>query len=145
MGFDLVAFKTSYTADKNGAVKAFWDTYDKEGWSLFKCTYDYPEDTENDDGAKDIVTSFMTNCGPVKNDIFGVMHVLANNETEGLFLFKGPDPEPLFGCNEDTSWFTWSQIGPDPSDAVKSMVEQVWNDVTEYNGKSIKHTQSLTS
>ena len=145
MGFDLGAFQKAYKADANSAViTEFWKTYDKNGWSLWRCTYDYPEDTENLDAAKEIVTSFITNCAALegKCKCFGVMHTLSNHEIEGLWLLEGPDPEPLFGVNEDTSWFTWSQIGPDASDAVKTMVGQVWNAGKEYNGKEIKDTQS---
>jgi hypothetical protein len=145
MGFDLAAFKKSYTADADAAVTEFWTNYDKEGWSIWRCTYDYPDDNEEMTATKEIVTSFMKNCDPVANKCFGVMHVLANLEIEGLFLFEGPDPEALFGVNEDTSWFSWAQLGPDPSDAVKGMVGQVWGAKTEYNGKEIKETQILAA
>ena len=150
MGFDLTEFKKAYEADADAGVASFWTNYDKENWSLWRCTYDYPEDTENLDAAKEVVTSFIHNCAPIegKCKVFGVMHTLANFEVEGLFLFEGPDPEPLFGCNEDTSWFSWNQIGPDASEAVKAMVGQLWNKVSQYNGKDIQDTQcyySLTS
>ena len=145
MGFELAAFKTSYEGDAEAGIVEFWKNYDKENWSLWRCTYDYPDDTENLDAAIEIVTSFMKNCSPVsgKCQIFGVMHTTTSFEIEGLFLIEGADPEPLFGVNEDTSWFSWSQIGPDASDAVKAMVSQVWGKATEYNGKEIKNTQTF--
>ena len=146
MGFDIAAFKKAYEADPNSAVTEFWTNYDKENWTLWRCTYDYPDDTENLDAAIEVVTSFTKNCSPIagKCQIFGVMHTMTSFEIEGLFLFEGPDPEPLFGVNEDTSWFSWNQIGPDASDAVKHMAQQVWGGtITQYNGKDIKNTQSF--
>jgi hypothetical protein len=143
MGFDLAGFKEHYAKDAESAVTDFWANYDKEATTLWRCTYDYPEDTENLDAAKEIVTSFMKNTEPLKGKCFAVMLTLKNFEIEGLFLMEGPDPEPLFGINEDTSWFTWAQLGPDASDAIKKMVGDVWVAKGEYNGKPVEDTQTV--
>ena len=149
MGFDIAAFAKAYEANPSKALEdEFWTNYDGDNWSLWRCTYDYPEDTETLDDAKAIVTSFMNNTSALEGTCkcFGVMHTLANYEIEGLWFFEGPDPEPLFGCNEDTSWFSWNQIGPDASDAVKSMVKDIWAaNNSQYNGKDIQDTQTKSS
>ena len=62
-------------------------------------------------------------------------------EIEGLWFFNGPDPQQLFGANEDTSWYTWTQVGPDANELVKKAVVGVLAPANgKINGKAIKDT-----
>jgi len=141
-GFDLASWKSTFTNEDSGILdKSFWPIYNKEEWSIWRCTYDYADDNEELGATKEIVTSFMKNTESVKNSCFGVMHVCGKLEVEGLWLFKGADPEELFGANEDTSWFTWNQLGPDANDQVKAAVGKIWLATKDLNGKEIKDTQ----
>ena len=73
---------------------------------------------------------------------FGVVHVLESLEIEGFWLFNGPDPEKLFGANPETSWYTWSLLGPDATDLVKQGVEKLLKPTDgKVNGKTIKETK----
>mmetsp|Transcript_27904 Transcript_27904/g.42251 ORF Transcript_27904/g.42251 Transcript_27904/m.42251 type:complete len:372 (-) Transcript_27904:66-1181(-) len=141
-GVDLAAFKSSYQPSEATMTK-FWDeVYDPTQFSIWKCVYDYPDDNENLDATKEIVTEFMKKSQPLSQDCFGVMHVTEKLEIEGLWLFRGDDPEAMFGCNEDTSWFTWSRVGPDPSDSVKAAVAESW--AKKAGDGAIRETQVFT-
>jgi len=141
--FDLAAFKSSYQPNDSATMTKFWETYDKENWSIWKCVYDYADDNEDLTATKEIVTEFMKKSAGMKSECFGVMHVCGKLEIEGLWLFKGEDPENMFGKNEDTSWFSWSQLGPDlSSDPIKKAIADIWapaNSTT--GGKAIQDTQ----
>ena len=144
--FDLAAFKQAFEADKSGAINDdFWKAFEsQDAWSLWRCTYDYADDTESLDAAKEIVSSFMNNTKPVTEKCFGVMHVLEPGlKVEGLWLFQGPDPELLFGTNEDTSWFTWNQLGPSMTDGAKKEVIELFTATSEYKGKTVSHTHAM--
>mmetsp|Transcript_9555 Transcript_9555/g.13988 ORF Transcript_9555/g.13988 Transcript_9555/m.13988 type:complete len:144 (-) Transcript_9555:82-513(-) len=140
MTFDLEAFKASYEPS-DAALAKFWETYDKENWSIWRCVYDYADDNEDLAATKEIVTEFMKKSAGMESESFGVMHVCGNLEIEGLWLFKGEDPENMFGKNEDTSWFSWNQLGPDASDPVKAAIADIWAATSTVGGKAIQDTQ----
>lgn len=146
--FDLAAWKTTYVEKgKTSSAETmdnFWSTYDSKNWCIYKAVYDYPEDNEDLESTKEIVASFMAKTKSMSDSCFGVMHTYSTLEIEGLWLIQGEDPEPMFGANEDTSWFTWSQLGPDPSDEVKIAVAQFWTPNESTNNKEIADTQIFT-
>merc|ERR1711862_260284 len=92
--FDLKVWKSTYEPT-NAAMSKFWKNYDREGWSIWTCTYDYAEDNEDLESTKNIVTEFMVKTKPIESECFGVMHVCGKLEIEGIWLFKGSDPENL--------------------------------------------------
>ena len=58
----------------------------------------------------------------MEHDCFGIVHILEGHEIHGLWFFNGPDPAPLFGANDETSWYTWNQLGPDLNTYIKEIV-----------------------
>lgn len=139
MGFDLAAFKTAYAQDKAKATTDFLESYDPSEWSLWSMKYDYAEDNEDLGETVSFVKEFMTKSESVKDKAFGVMHVFGELEIEGIWLFQAEDAEMLFGSNEDTSWFTWSSVGP--AQKVKELLTEVWVADKQYKAKEIKDTQ----
>merc|ERR1712232_1082447 len=63
--FDLKVWKSTYEPT-NAAMSKFWKTYDREGWSIWTCTYDYAEDNEDLESTKNIVTEFMAKTKPIE-------------------------------------------------------------------------------
>ena len=60
-----------------------------------------------------------------------------------MWVFNGEDPEKLFGANEDTSWYTWSQLGPEANDLVKEAVAGYLAPTEgKLHGKEIRNTQA---
>jgi Elongation factor 1 gamma, conserved domain len=136
---DLVAFKVAYAADKVKAVADFCASYDPTGWSLWTMVYDYAADNESLEATQTFVKEFMVKSASIQDRSFGVMHIFGKLEVEGIWLFKAEDPEMLFGSNEDTSWFTWSQVGP--ARLVTEIVTAHWTASGTYKDKAIQDTQ----
>jgi Elongation factor 1 gamma, conserved domain len=143
--FDLEAFKKAFEADKAAAfTEDVWKAFGTGEWTLHRCSYDYAEDTENLDAAKDIVISLFSK-NKVADKTFGLVHVLEPGlAVEGIWLIHDKDPEDLiFGTNEDTSWFSWTQLGPSMTDGVKKEILAIMTATSEYNGKSVAYSQSM--
>lgn len=123
---DMTAFESFYTnsARDSAVLETFWsDYYNPKSTSLWTMVYDEADSNETLEETIQIAKEFMKKMpATMKDHCFGIIHTLENLETKGLFFFNGPDPEQLFGANEDTSWFTWNKIGPDVNDYVKAAV-----------------------
>lgn len=144
-GIDMAAWKSAYDASNKDSVlmEKFWSVYDPNSCSLWTMVYDEADSNENLDETIEFSTQFLKQSESLKHHCFGVIHTLETLEIEGLWVFNGPDPEELFGTNEDTSWFTWNQIGPDPNDKVKEAVARFLTPSDgKLNGKTIKNTQA---
>eukprot|EP00984_Skeletonema_dohrnii_P034184 scaffold33483_cov167-Skeletonema_dohrnii-CCMP3373.AAC.1 len=76
------------------------------------------------------------------HDCWCVVHTLENLGIEGVWLFNGPDPAKLFAANEDTSWYTFTQLGPEAIDPVKAAVAKIMMPIEgKLNGKVVKDTK----
>ena len=113
----------------------FWSLYDPAVSSIWTMKYDHAESTESLSEARNIVTTLMTQNKMVttmQHECFGIVHILDGYEIHGLWFFNGPDPEPLFGANEETSWYTWEQLGPDLNKYIKEIVTSKITPPSEY-------------
>eukprot|EP00585_Thalassiosira_rotula_P009850 CAMPEP_0196157326 /NCGR_PEP_ID=MMETSP0910-20130528/43852_1 /TAXON_ID=49265 /ORGANISM="Thalassiosira rotula, Strain GSO102" /LENGTH=184 /DNA_ID=CAMNT_0041421975 /DNA_START=56 /DNA_END=610 /DNA_ORIENTATION=+ len=149
-GIDMAAWRTTYAAATSNKdtplslTEKFWSMYDPGESSIWTMVYDEADSNEDLDETIAITTEFMKQTESIKDHCFGIMHTLENLQTEGLWFFNGPDPERLFGVNEDSSWFTWSQLGPEANDYVKkAVVEFMVPTDGKFKGKLIKDTQVL--
>jgi len=162
---DMAAWKSTYatasttkSSNKNNnnsnnekLMEEFWTAhYDPEATSIWKMVYDEVDSTDDMDEAKGLVATFMDNPGMhdqallMEDHCFGIMHTLSSMEIEGLWFFNGPDPEQLFGANEETSWYTWSQLGPEATDQVKIAVANFFTPTDgTLNGKAIMDTKAF--
>jgi hypothetical protein len=146
-GVDLATWKSTYkgASSKDSALmEKFWSIYDPASMSIWTMVYDEADSNENLDETVEIVKEFMKKTESIKSHCFGVMHTLDGLEIEGVWVFNGPDPEQLFGANDDTSWYSWSQIGPDATDLVKKAAASYMAPLEgKFNGKVIKDTQAF--
>ena len=145
-GINMASWKSAYdSSPKDSALmEKFWSVYDPKSTSIWTMTYDEADSNENLDYTIDIVKEFMKKTEAIKDHCFGVMHILDGLEIEGLWVFNGPDPEELFGANDDTSWYTWNQIGPEATELVKKAVAEYMAPVDgKFRGKDIKDTQAF--
>ena len=148
--FDLAAFKAAFAADKAAALsEETFQGLEKGGaegqWSVWRCTYDYASDNESLDATKEIVNSFMNNTKPIAEKVFGVMLVLEPGlEIEGIWIVNGADPEDsLYANTEDTSWFSWSQLGPSMMDVVRKEIVDLMTASSDYKGKTVSDIQVM--
>lgn len=135
-----------YTLSKNDStsvMEQFWSMYDPSQSSIWTMTYDEADSNENLNDTIAISTEFMKKTQSIKEHCFGIMHTLDNLEVEGLWIFNDADPERLFGVNDDTSWFSWSQLGPEANEYVRQAVEEFLIGKDKLKGRTIKHTELL--
>ena len=145
---EMAAWKAAYSAaeSKDAALmETFWSSYYNAGsTSLWTMVYDEADSNENLDDTKAIATEFIKQTASLKDHCFGVIHTLESLEIQGLFFFNGPDPEQLFGANPETSWYTWSQLGPEANEHVKKAAASYFAPTDgQLNGKAIKDTQAF--
>jgi hypothetical protein len=137
--FDLAGFKAAYATDKAKAVADFCAAYNPKGWSLWTMVYDYASDNESLEATQTFVKEFLQKSESIKDKSFCVVHIFGNLQVEGMWLFNAEDPEMLFGSNEDTSWFTWSQVGP--AKMITELVTGHWAATATYKDQAIQDTQ----
>ena len=156
-GADIIqAWISKYSSDNDGnqqatIMKDFWSIYDPYRTSIWSMTYDEADSNENLQETIDLVTELLHKPEMVNlkqnHDCFGVVHVLEDLSIEGIWLFNGPDPTKMYSANEDTSWYTFTQIGPEANDHVKAAVAKLLmpTDDGKLNGKVIKDTKVFPS
>ena len=151
-GIDISALRIAYAdyassknKDSSSFMEKFWSMYDPCQTSIWRMTYDEADSNEDLDETIAITTKFMKQSQSMNEHCFGIMHTLETLEVEGLWFFNDPDPERLFGVNEDTSWFSWSQLGPEANEYVKKAVEELLIGIegSVLKGNTIKNTQVL--
>jgi Elongation factor 1 gamma, conserved domain len=144
-GAEIVkAWKSIYAGSDDDKEAKFWAAYDPSAASIWTMTYDEADSNESVEQTVEIVTNFIGQAGmeSIKDECFGIVYVLENLEIEGIWLFNGPDPEKMFGANQETSWYTWNQLGPEATDKVKAAVAKYLMPADgKLNDKAIKDTQ----
>mmetsp|Transcript_32801 Transcript_32801/g.49445 ORF Transcript_32801/g.49445 Transcript_32801/m.49445 type:complete len:202 (+) Transcript_32801:72-677(+) len=134
------------TTEDDGIIimSKFWSLYDPNVTSIWTMTYDEADSNENLDETIDIVNTLVNEetMESIRDDCFGIVHTLESLELEGLWFFNGPDPELLFGANEETSWYTFAQLGPEATDLVQVAVANLLTPTDgKFNGKVIQDTK----
>jgi len=144
-GIDMDALRTLYTDNKSQLMNRFWnELYNPTQTSIWTCSYDEADSNEDLEQTVAITTEFMKQTKSIKDHCFGIMHTLENLEKRGLWIFNAADPERLFGVNEDSSWFTFSQLGPEANEYVKKAVADLLvPEDDKLDSKTIKHSQVL--
>lgn len=148
-GIDMASWKATYAAASNQGMSTvmekFWPMYNPGAASIWTMTYDEADSNENLEDTIAITTEFMKQTESISDHCFGVMHTVGESlDIKGLWIFNAPDPEKLFGVNEDTSWFSWSELGPEANDHVKKAVEEFLTPIDgKLKGETIRDTQVL--
>ena len=92
----------SNTKDKLSVIQQFYDMYDKEGWSVYACSYNYNDDNTILWQTSNLVTGFVQRCDSLRKYAMGTVQILANPGTEesggkgniflrGAFLIRSKD------------------------------------------------------
>ena len=146
-GIDMEALRIIYThtTNKSTLMNRFWnELYDPTQTSIWTCSYDEADSNEDLEQTIAIAEEFMKQTESIADHCFGIMHTLDNLEIRGLWIFNAANPERLFGINEDSSWFTFSQLGPEPNEYVKKAVANLLTPKDDkLDGKTIKNIQTL--
>ena len=148
--FSMDAWKKTYSnaANYEEAMHKFWETFDKEGWSIWHQAYNYNEENKKIFMTSNAVGGFHQRTDEIRRWAFGVTDVLGTEETEleikGMWLLRGDTVEHMINANDDANWYTWTKLaGKDmkPSDEVKARVAAYWCSETELEGKPIQDSK----
>ena len=147
-GAEIIKAWISKFSDTTATMEDFWSVYDPYLTSIWSMVYDEADSNENLEQTIGFVVDLLNKPGMANlkrdHDCFGVVHTLENLSIEGIWLFNGPDPTKLFGANEDTSWYTFTQLGPYPNEHVKAAVACLLAPKDgPIDGKKIQNTQTF--
>lgn len=145
-GAEIIKAWISKFSDTTATMEDFWSVYDPYLTSIWSMVYDEADSNENLEQTIGFVVDLLNKPGMANlkrdHDCFGVVHTLENLSIEGIWLFNGPDPTKLFGANEDTSWYTFTQLGPEANEHVKAAVANLMMPTDgKLNGKVVKDTK----
>mmetsp|Transcript_13033 Transcript_13033/g.15532 ORF Transcript_13033/g.15532 Transcript_13033/m.15532 type:complete len:132 (-) Transcript_13033:43-438(-) len=98
-------------------MEYFWKNFDKEGYSLWWCNYNYNNENTVGFMTSNLVGGFIQRSDAVRKHAFGSM-VIYGGETppaegyaiEGCWLMRGQSIQPMIDSNPDAEYYTWTQI-----------------------------------
>jgi len=148
--FSMDAWKKTYsnTKDLNEAMKIFWETFDANGWSLWKQDYNYNAENKMIFMTCNAVGGFQQRSDEIRRWAFGVMDVVGTEDTvleiTGVWLLRGQTVQHMLQANDDANWYTWALLaGQDKpvTDDVKKIVHDYWTADTTLDGKTIQDSR----
>lgn len=133
--FGMDNWKRTYSnckGDYVGAMNSFWETFEPEGWSLWRGDYKYNDENTVLFMTSNLIGGFIQRTEEIRKWFFGTMTIRGEAGTPGgmkvtgVFLIRGQDITPLIKCNDDAECYTWTKINVPVSDADKAMVFEFW-------------------
>lgn len=90
------AFKRSYSNEDTAtkAVPFFWENFDKEGWSIWKATYDYNDELTKTFMASNLVSGMFQRLDKLRKTAFASVLILGeenNLSIEGVWVMRGQE------------------------------------------------------
>ena len=94
--FVLDAFKRVYSNEDTAtkAIPYFWENFDKEGWSLWKAEYKYPDELKKIFMTSNLVSGMMQRLDKLRKNAFASVLIMGkdnDNIIEGVWVLRGPE------------------------------------------------------
>ena len=101
------AFKRSYSNEDTAtkAIPFFWENFDKEGWSIWKATYNYKDELKRIFMVSNLVSGMMQRIEKLRKYAFASVLILGednNAAIEGVWVMRGQ--ELAFNVRMDVPW-----------------------------------------
>jgi len=92
----LDAFKRSYSNEDTAtkAIPFFWENFEKEGWSIWKAEYKYPEELKRVFMASNLVSGMMQRIEKLRKNSFASVLILGTDgdiRIEGVWVLRGQE------------------------------------------------------
>ena len=92
----LDAFKRSYSNEDTAtkAIPFFWENFDKEGWSIWKTEYKYPEELKRIFMSCNLVSGMLQRIEKLRKYAFASVLILGednNTVIEGVWVLRGQE------------------------------------------------------
>lgn len=138
--FVLDAFKRSYSNEDTAtvAIPFFWDNFDKEGWSIWKSTYKFPEELKLVFMTSNLVSGMFQRLDKLRKYAFASVLILGennNNQVEGIWVLRGQ--ELAFGVSTFTFHVQTVTVGP------ASVGSRAWTSALCYGGQDLLPTTEM--
>ncbi|KJE91871.1 eukaryotic translation elongation factor 1 gamma [Capsaspora owczarzaki ATCC 30864] len=128
--FDLDGFKRSYSNEDTAtkAIPHFWEHLDREGYSIWRCDYKYPEELKKCFMTANLISGFFQRIEKLRKFAFGSMCIFGtddNNQISGVWVTRGQDQ--IFSraddWNVDAPSYNWKKLDVNNA-ADKKMVDE---------------------
>ncbi|CAK5269474.1 unnamed protein product [Mycena citricolor] len=115
--FNLEDWKRAYsnkeTRGPGGAIEWFYENFDKEGFSIWRVDFKYPEELTQTFMSSNQITGFFNRLEASRKYLFGSVGVLgtANNSLiAGTFILRGPDATPVVNVAPDWESYEFKKL-----------------------------------
>ncbi|KAH8112126.1 elongation factor 1-gamma [Phellopilus nigrolimitatus] len=121
--FNLEDWKRAYsnmdTRGAGGAIEWFYDKFDKEGFSIWRVDYKYPEELTLTFMSSNLITGFFNRLEASRKYLFGSLGVIGTNNNSvisGVFILRGPDFKPVVDVAPDWESYSYKKIDLENAD-----------------------------
>jgi elongation factor 1-gamma len=130
--FSMDTWKKTYSNcdDYHLAMYSFFESFDGEGWSIFRGDYKYNEELKVLFMTSNLIAGFIQRTEEIRKWLFGTK-TIRGTEGEGMkvtsyFLIRGQSIQPLIDCNDDAECYTWTKLSLPVSEADKKLLYDYW-------------------
>mmetsp|Transcript_28942 Transcript_28942/g.48841 ORF Transcript_28942/g.48841 Transcript_28942/m.48841 type:complete len:448 (-) Transcript_28942:119-1462(-) len=122
------------------ALTEFWETFDPEGWSIFRGDYMYDSDNSVLFMTSNLIAGFIQRTEEIRKWLFGTMTIRGEvgkgtMPITAYFLIRGDSMDPLIKCNDDAEFYKWTKMDIPASEADKKLLFDYWTSDTTLEGK----------
>jgi elongation factor 1-gamma len=120
--FVMDVFKRCYSNEDTitKAIPHFWENFDKEGWSIWKATYLYPEDVKLGFMASNLVSGMFQRIEKLRKTAFASILILGEKEfqIEGVWVMRGQKLafDLVEDWNTDAPSYKFEKLDPDSAE-----------------------------
>jgi len=115
--FNLEDWKRAYsnmdTRGPGGSLEWFYNKFDKEGFTIWRCDFKYPEELTLVFMSSNLITGFFNRLEASRKYLFGSVGVLGENNNSlvsGVFICRGKDYKPVVDVAPDWESYDFKPI-----------------------------------
>jgi elongation factor 1-gamma len=121
-------------------MKEFWETFDPEGWSIFRGDYLYNDDNSVLFMTSNLIAGFIQRTEEIRKWLFGTMTIRGTAgkgtmKITAYYLIRGDSMKPLIDCNDDAEFYNWTKMEMPASEADKKLLFDYWTGDSEFEGE----------
>jgi len=141
--FSMDAWKKTYSncSTYEEGMETFWNTFDSDGWSIFRGDYNYNDENKILFMTSNLVAGFIQRTDEIRKWLFGTMTIRGEEgklmKITAYFLIRGDSIEPLLKCNDDAECYTWTKVKHPFSPEDKAKIFEYWTSETMLEGESL--------